>query len=122
MLRNALEKREQLLSFLRNVTKLNEKCEETLGRVADLLNQEFYHTGAVIVRQGDRGDKFFIIAAGTVTISKEGVGDISKMKSGEFFGQLALLKEEYRQVSTSRIRIGILGQEGEELSFRPNVT
>lgn len=77
MLRSEIEHHDQLLNFLKNVPKLNTVSDQILGRVTDLLKKEFFETGSIIVRQGDKGDKFYIISAGSVTITKDGEGEVS---------------------------------------------
>ena len=55
-----------------------------------------YPAGAVICREGDYGDTFFIIESGTVEISKRLDGETSRILgregAGEFFGELALVQ------------------------------
>ncbi|KAF2904896.1 hypothetical protein ILUMI_01278 [Ignelater luminosus] len=107
MLRSELEHHDQLLNFLRNVPKLNTVSDQALGRVTDLLKKEFFETGSIIVHQGDKGDKFYIISAGSVTITKDGEGEVGKMVRGEFFGQLALLKDDVRQATVTADAPGV---------------
>lgn len=62
--------------------------------------QEFFSAGTPVVRQGDRGDKFYIIRGGTVVVTKrEGDGvdrRVGVLRRGEFFGEQALLHEVRR--------------------------
>lgn len=99
MLKSEIEHRDRLFNFLQNVPKLNNVSPNVLSRVTDLLKREFFAPDAVIVRQGDEGDKFYIISAGTVTVSREDEGEVAKMVRGEFFGQLALLNHIVRQAT-----------------------
>lgn len=52
------------------------------------------------MRQGERGDKFYIIRGGTVVVSKwDGDGEekvVNKLSRGEFFGEQALLHDSDR--------------------------
>ncbi|KAK4879575.1 hypothetical protein RN001_007721 [Aquatica leii] len=100
-LKTEIEHRDELLAFLEKVPKLNTVSKQVLSRVTDLLKREFYRTGEVIVRQGDHGDKFYIISAGNVTVTKESEGEKAKMGRGEFFGQLALLNDDVRQATVT---------------------
>lgn len=47
------------------------------------------------------GHQFFIIRAGTVTITREGEGIVGLYKKGDCFGELALLKEDTRQATVT---------------------
>lgn len=62
--------------------------------------KEFFSGGTAVVRQGDRGDKFYIIRGGTVIVTKRD-GDepdrqVGQLKRGEYFGEQALLHEDRR--------------------------
>jgi nitroimidazol reductase NimA-like FMN-containing flavoprotein (pyridoxamine 5'-phosphate oxidase superfamily) len=55
--------------------------------------------GDVIIRQGDPADKFFIIVDGKVEVLREDDGETRKLAelgSGEFFGEIALMREMAR--------------------------
>ncbi|KAF5282827.1 hypothetical protein FQR65_LT02825 [Abscondita terminalis] len=91
-----IENRDELIEFLKKVPKLNTVSDQVRNRVADLLKKERYEAGHVILKQGDPGDKFYIISDGTVTVSKESEGKIEKMARGDFFGHLALLNDDVR--------------------------
>ncbi len=56
--------------------------------------QKQYQPGQVIFEEGDKGDKFYIIREGSITISKEDDGNkinIATVESGEILGEMALL-------------------------------
>lgn len=53
------------------------------------------------------GHQFFIIRAGTVTITKEGQGVVGVSKKGDCFGELALLKEDKRQATVTADSPGV---------------
>jgi MFS family permease len=48
--------------------------------------------GTVIVREGDPGDRFYIVAEGEVAISTDGF-PISELGPGEYFGEIALIRD-----------------------------
>lgn len=59
-----------------------------------LLRQEFYSSHSYIIREGDPGDKFFIINGGNVRITKTNPYDIEEemtvLDKGDYFGEKAL--------------------------------
>lgn len=65
--------------------------------------QEFYSTGTKIIRQGDPGDKFYIIRGGGVTVTKKnGQGEsriVGSLKRGDYFGEQALINQDKRLAS-----------------------
>ncbi|KAF5300765.1 hypothetical protein FQA39_LY11010 [Lamprigera yunnana] len=99
--------RDEMLTFLQNVPKLNTVSKHVLGKVTDLLKSEFFATGEVIIRQGDHGDKFYIVGAGSVTVTREDEGEVGKLCRGEFFGQLALLNDDVRQATVTADAPGV---------------
>jgi putative ABC transport system ATP-binding protein len=67
----------------------------TLTNIAEEMAKERHTTGTVIIRQGDEGDKFYLIKSGLVdVIVNQGQPDEQKVATlgkGQFFGETALL-------------------------------
>ena len=56
--------------------------------------RERYTPGAYIVRQGEEGEKFYLIRSGTVNVVRDtdgSAGTIATLHRGDFFGEVALL-------------------------------
>ena len=55
----------------------------------------------VIIRQGERGDAFYIIESGTVDVfvAEQGNEPVARLTSGQFFGEKALISEDVRQAT-----------------------
>lgn len=68
-----------------------------LRLLATFSQEELYHRGDVLFREGSTGDKLYIILDGQVRISKQiaGVGDeaLAILEAGEFFGEMALVDQ-----------------------------
>lgn len=56
---------------------------------------------STVFRQGDRGDELYVVAEGTVGVIDEGPPrrGISKLKEGDFFGEIALLTDQPRSAT-----------------------
>lgn len=68
--------------------------------LAALSRQESFLPGETIFREGDAGDKLYVVAEGEVMISKSipGAGEeaLSFLERGEFFGEMSLIDKEPR--------------------------
>lgn len=103
MMKTGSQEREQNINFLSSVKVLKGLPEDALHRIGDLLKREFYSTGSTIIRQGDPGDKFYIIRGGSVTVTKRSntgeVRIVGNLKRGEYFGEQALINSDRRMAS-----------------------
>lgn len=102
-----IKEQNEILTFLKQVPNFIKKDEELIQQIGNLLRKEFFNANEVIVRQGDRGDKFYIIKTGTVTVSKNGKGIIGILERGQFFGERALLEEDCRQATVTANAPGV---------------
>jgi CRP/FNR family transcriptional regulator, cyclic AMP receptor protein len=68
--------------------------------LATFSNEERFREGSMIFREGEKGDKLYIILDGRVRISKfiPGVGEeaLAVLDRGDFFGEMALIDEKPR--------------------------
>lgn len=68
--------------------------------LATFSSEERFREGSMIFREGDKGDKLFIVLDGRVRISKfiPGVGEeaLAVLDRGDFFGEMALIDEKPR--------------------------
>src|SRR6185503_18125075 len=54
--------------------------------------------GATVIRQGDRGDRFYVIAEGSAEIVADG-RLVADARPGGFFGEIALLRDTPRMAT-----------------------
>ena len=100
----AMKKREKYENTLKKVEILKSIDPYELGQICDALKIQNFNKGDYIIRQGDRGDIFYILDDGKAHAEKlfEGTKKAEKVKdyeAGGFFGELALLKNEPRAAS-----------------------
>ncbi|EFN77617.1 cGMP-dependent protein kinase 1 isoform X1 [Harpegnathos saltator] len=101
MMRTAQEQLEGNIRFLKRVSvlqKLPEPKDHVLAKISDLIRVEFFPASARIVRQGEKGDKFYIISGGNVRITKDteygGEEELVVLGKGRYFGEKALYDDE----------------------------
>jgi len=90
--------------FLKSVPAFKGLHSDRLFKVVDVAVEEFYHPDEYIIREGERGDSFFVIIEGSVRVmqmleGKEEPQEIRKLKKGDYFGEKALLSEDVRTAS-----------------------
>jgi len=64
----------------------------TLEHLAGRLVPMRLEPGTIIVREGDSGDRFYIVAEGAVEVSQIGAV-VSELESGGYFGEIALIRD-----------------------------
>jgi len=69
-----------------------------LKRVGDISEVGHFMPGASIVREGDAGDSFFVVASGQAKVSVNGK-TIRQLLPGDHFGEIALLDGGNRSAS-----------------------
>lgn len=83
---------EARLALLRSLPIFAPLSAPSLERPASRLIPTEAPSGAEIVRQGDPGDRFYVIESGEVSVSKNS-RQVATLERGDFFGEIALLRE-----------------------------
>ncbi|TWW82029.1 cGMP-dependent protein kinase 1 [Takifugu flavidus] len=101
MMRTGLIKHAEYMDFLKSVPTFKGLPEETLSKLADVMEETHYEDGDYIIRQGARGDTFFIISNGKVNVTQEdpdnqGPVHLRELTRGDWFGERALQGEDVR--------------------------
>ena len=63
---------------------------EKLTKLADRMQREDVTSGTVMIREGEPGDRFFVLLSGVAAVSQTALGERRILKAGEFFGEVAL--------------------------------
>ena len=63
---------------------------ETLAKLADRMRREEVAAGTALVREGDPGDRFYVLVSGVARVSQHELGERSVLRAGEYFGEVAL--------------------------------
>lgn len=79
-----------------------------------LLQHQEFHDGEYIIRQGDVGDKFYIITGGAADVIEESFDGfyfrrdvLTRLYEGHFFGEMAIIYDEPRYSESTKILFDI---------------
>jgi MFS family permease len=108
------------LELLRRVSILSVLPEPTLDRLARALVQVEAAAGEAFIREGEEGDRFYVIESGAVEVTKEG-RHIASLGPGDFVGEIALLRNVPRVATVTATQATVL-QALDRRHFIPAVT
>ncbi|XP_010167669.1 cGMP-dependent protein kinase 2 isoform X1 [Antrostomus carolinensis] len=100
----AQKRQEQYRNFLRSVSLLKNLPEDKLTKIMDCLEVEYYDKGDYIIREGEEGNTFFIIAKGKVIVTQSTADHsqpqvIKNLHKGDYFGEKALISDDVRSAN-----------------------
>ncbi|XP_066851359.1 cGMP-dependent protein kinase 1-like isoform X3 [Anser cygnoides] len=99
---SAKQRRAKILDSLRTVHWLQDLSDSHLSKLLDAMEECSFAPGHVIIREGDKGESFYIILKGQVRVSRRVDGQEKLLRvlgAGEHFGELSLL-ENIRRTAT----------------------
>ena len=96
---------ESTLTLLRGIPIFAPLPPVTLEQLASRLSRVRVPAGEVILREGDPGDRFYVIGEGEVEIALDG-GPPKTLGRGAYFGEIALLRDVPR-TATVTTRTGV---------------
>lgn len=126
MMRTGLQRIEENIKFLKNIDLLKKLSDAVLVKIADVLEVEFYQAGAFIVRQGTKGDNFFLISQGSVRVTQRIPGsmvdeEIRILSRGEYFGEQALINDDKRTANIIALPPGVECMTLDRESFKQHI-
>ena len=87
-----------LLTYLQQVPTFGACTEPQLEHLLGLAEIRAVEAGTQVLKEGDAGDEFFVIAQGECTIERRG-RPVARLGPGGFFGELALFDDAPRNAS-----------------------
>lgn len=96
-----------------------------LQRLASIGTEETFSRGAMVFREGDQGDKFYLVLEGSIRISRQapGMGEeaLAILRPGSAFGEMSLIDDSPRSadaVAHESCRLFVVKKEAlEDLLF-----
>jgi CRP-like cAMP-binding protein len=88
------------IELLRNAPIFKDLDDAELAEVAEICKEERHESGAYVFREGEPGNRLYIIAEGEVRISRDvpGSGEeaLAVLKPGAIFGEMAVFERSER--------------------------
>ena len=85
---------------LKDVPFFSSMSGQDLAAIAQQTDEISAPSGTVLAREGDLGDVFFVIESGTALVTRGGA-PVAKLGAGDFFGEVALIREERRTATVT---------------------
>lgn len=76
---------------------------ETLADLGKRMEREEVAPGTAIVREGDTGDRFYVVFAGMLSVSNSAMGKREMLRPGDYFGEVSLAMDMQRTATVTAI-------------------
>jgi CRP-like cAMP-binding protein len=76
---------------------------ETLADLGKRMDREEVAPGTAIVREGDAGDRFYVVFAGMLSVSNSSMGKRTVLRPGDYFGEVSLTMNMPRTATVTAI-------------------
>jgi len=108
------------IEFLRRVPLLKHLTNEQVSKLAGALASQTFVDGDAIIRQGERGNAFFLVKDGTVKCTQtkqDREVELLTLGTGDYFGEMALLLDEPRHANVMAVGpVEVLSLEKEDFA------
>ncbi|KAG2158815.1 cyclic nucleotide-binding-like protein [Suillus bovinus] len=112
ILKAAHRRRTMYEQFLASVPLLSSLESGERSKIADALVSRVHPDGEAVLREGEMGDTFFFVEEGEAIVTKTQRGEegeyreitVGRLKKGDYFGELSLLRLEPRAATVSAVR------------------
>jgi cAMP-dependent protein kinase regulator len=113
---NTFARRRMYEGFLSEVPLLSTLDDSERAKIADALETQKFPAGTTIIKEGDKGEAFYLLESGEAEAYKIGSSEpVKSYTKGDYFGELALLNDAPRAasvVSKTEVKVARLGKDG----------
>ena len=76
---------------------------QVLGTLAKEMTREELAPGTVVIREGEEGDRFYVVFAGMLTVTNSAMGERAILRPGDYFGEVALTMNMLRTATVTAV-------------------
>ena len=87
---------------------------EHLSKLAARLEREEVAPGQTVVREGDPGERFYVVLSGMLSVSQDDLGERRMLRPGDTFGEVALAMRIPRTASVRAVTPAVVASCDQE--------
>ena len=118
-----------ICEFLKTVDLFKDLALSQVTSIAERMKKRRYQRGEAVIRQGEIGEEFFLVAAGRVVVTRDKPGSpgerLNTLGAGDFFGEAALVTSEPRNatlVAETELDTYVLGKDDFRAAMEANTS
>jgi len=79
-----------------------------VGKLAKEMTREEIAPGTTVIREGEDGERFYVVFAGMLSVSNSSMGEREILRPGDYFGEVALTMNVPRTATITAITPAVI--------------